>query len=104
MRRAAYRCDVSTRYIEPTLSGSLTGTTASGSMIAMRRMRGASRYEQPAVWHPGARHPRHSARDADARLRAAEAAQFGARRLPGVRLRVVVPRAQGPADQRPDRG
>src|SRR5215475_6666013 len=33
MRRTAYRCDVSTRYIEPT-----SLDPACGSMIAMRRM------------------------------------------------------------------
>ena len=55
-----------------------------------------SAHEQEARWRPRARRPRPAPRVAPARLRAAQAAQRAARRLPGFLLRLALPLPEGP--------
>ena len=109
---SAYLIDVSSsihrpetlKTVEPCHACGLVGSLGvAADDQASARQGGRSAHDQSAVGRARACRARAAARDAYARLRAAQAAQLGARRVPRLRVRVAVPVPQGTAPAGPDR-
>ena len=95
---AMYRFDTSLWHNE------VIHRAGAGHLVPHGRTGGAGRHGRATVTRAGARGARAAARDADARIRAAQAAQLDARRVPGLRLRVAVPVPEAAPGPGADRG